>query len=187
MAKVPSIVPVSDLRQDAAGVLKRTRSSNEPVFITQRGRATAVLMSIEAFETFRQRARTLAPPGPRRAGDREGSRPRPREYPGRSRRPPHGRVNMRVRFTATPRAQFLAAIEAIRRKSPQATRAFRQRSEKALKRLERFHGSGTTVAEFPDLPFREVFIPPYRFFYTSPRWDGLGRRGLAWGPDPGRA
>ena len=50
MAKMPSIIPVSDLRQDAARVLQRTRSSNEPVFITQRGRATAVLMSIESFE-----------------------------------------------------------------------------------------------------------------------------------------
>lgn len=50
MAKIPSIIPVSDLRQDAARVLKKTRSSDEPVFITQRGRATAVLMSIEAFE-----------------------------------------------------------------------------------------------------------------------------------------
>jgi prevent-host-death family protein len=50
MAKIPSIVPVSDLRQDAARVLKQTRTSDEPVFITQRGRATAVLMSIDAFE-----------------------------------------------------------------------------------------------------------------------------------------
>jgi prevent-host-death family protein len=50
MAKVPSIIPVSDLRQDAARVLKKTRTSDEPVFITQRGRATAVLMSIDAFE-----------------------------------------------------------------------------------------------------------------------------------------
>jgi prevent-host-death family protein len=50
MAKIPSIIPVSDLRQDAAAVLKRTRTTDEPVFITQRGRATAVLMSIEAFE-----------------------------------------------------------------------------------------------------------------------------------------
>jgi prevent-host-death family protein len=50
MAKIPSIIPVSDLRQDTAGVLKRTRTSDEPVFITQRGRATAVLMSIETFE-----------------------------------------------------------------------------------------------------------------------------------------
>jgi prevent-host-death family protein len=50
MAKVPMIVPVSDLRQDAAAVLKKVRDSNQPVFITQRGRATAVLMSIDAFE-----------------------------------------------------------------------------------------------------------------------------------------
>ncbi len=50
MPKTPSIIPVSDLRQDAARILKKTRSSGEPVFITQRGRATAVLMSIEAFE-----------------------------------------------------------------------------------------------------------------------------------------
>jgi prevent-host-death family protein len=50
MAKIPSIIPVSDLRQDAAGVLKKTRSSDEPVFITQRGRPTAVLMSIDAYE-----------------------------------------------------------------------------------------------------------------------------------------
>jgi prevent-host-death family protein len=66
MAKVPSIIPVSDLRQDAARVLKRTRSSDDPVFITQRGRATAVLMSIEAFERS---------PRPRREGDRQWSRP----------------------------------------------------------------------------------------------------------------
>jgi prevent-host-death family protein len=50
MAKTPTIIPVSDLRQDAARVLKKTRSSDEPVFITQRGRATAVLMSIDAYE-----------------------------------------------------------------------------------------------------------------------------------------
>jgi prevent-host-death family protein len=50
MAKVPTIVPVSDLRQDAARVLKKLRDSDEPVFITQRGRATAVLMNIGAFE-----------------------------------------------------------------------------------------------------------------------------------------
>jgi prevent-host-death family protein len=50
MAKVPAIVPVSDLRQDAARVLKDLRTSNAPVFITQRGRATAVLMSLDAYE-----------------------------------------------------------------------------------------------------------------------------------------
>ena len=55
MAKVPTIVPVSDLRQDAAAVLKKVRASTEPVFITQRGRAVAVLMSIDAFEQSENR------------------------------------------------------------------------------------------------------------------------------------
>lgn len=50
MAKAPTIIPVSDLRQDAARVLKQARSSDEPVFITQRGRAAAVLLSIDAYE-----------------------------------------------------------------------------------------------------------------------------------------
>jgi prevent-host-death family protein len=50
MAKIPSIIPVSDLRQGAARVLKDMRKSDQPVFITQRGRATAVLMSVAAYE-----------------------------------------------------------------------------------------------------------------------------------------
>lgn len=50
MAKVPTIIPVSDLRQDAARILEELRTSSQPVFITQRGRATAVLMSLDAFE-----------------------------------------------------------------------------------------------------------------------------------------
>ena len=50
MAKIPSIVPVTDLRQDAAAVLKRLKSSSEPLVITQRGRAAAVLLSLDAYE-----------------------------------------------------------------------------------------------------------------------------------------
>jgi prevent-host-death family protein len=50
MAKNPTIIPVSDLQQDAAGLLKELRASNEPMFITQRGRAAAVLMSIDAYQ-----------------------------------------------------------------------------------------------------------------------------------------
>jgi len=50
MAKVPAIIPVSDLRQNAARVLNDVKKSSEPVFITQRGRATAVLMSLDVFE-----------------------------------------------------------------------------------------------------------------------------------------
>lgn len=50
MASVPDIVPVTDLRQDAAGVIKRAADSQAPVFITQRGRAAAVLVSATTYE-----------------------------------------------------------------------------------------------------------------------------------------
>ncbi|MGA2403617.1 MAG: type II toxin-antitoxin system Phd/YefM family antitoxin, partial [Syntrophobacteraceae bacterium] len=50
MGKVSNIIPISDLRQDAAKVLKMIRNSKEPLVITQRGRAAAVLLSIEAYE-----------------------------------------------------------------------------------------------------------------------------------------
>ncbi len=49
MGKLLNIIPVSDLRQDAASVLKKLRDSNEPLIITQRGRAAAVLISVEAY------------------------------------------------------------------------------------------------------------------------------------------
>jgi plasmid stabilization system protein ParE len=66
---------------------------------------------------------------------------------------------------AAARAQYLAAIAAIRRNSPQAAGAFRERSGKALKRLERFPDSGAVVSEFSELPFREVYVEPHRVFY----------------------
>jgi prevent-host-death family protein len=50
MKKVPKIVPVTDLRQDAAKVLKRLRKSLDPLVITQRGRAAAILLSLDAYE-----------------------------------------------------------------------------------------------------------------------------------------
>ena len=50
MGKVPTLIPITDLRQDAATVLRRIRESKEPVVITQRGRAAAVMMSAETYE-----------------------------------------------------------------------------------------------------------------------------------------
>ena len=44
------MLPVSDLRQGAADVLGRVRKTQQPVVITQRGRAAAVLISIESYE-----------------------------------------------------------------------------------------------------------------------------------------
>ena len=68
MAKLREIVPVTDLRRDAAAVLDRVRRSSEPVVITQRGRAAAIMLSPESFERSeneRQILRLLA------RGDRE--------------------------------------------------------------------------------------------------------------------
>lgn len=59
MAKVPKIVPVSDLRQGAAAVLKRVRTNRGPVVITQRGRAAAVLLSLDAYERSEEQRRIL--------------------------------------------------------------------------------------------------------------------------------
>ena len=50
MSKVPAIVPISDLREDAANILGRMKKSQEPVVITQRGRAAAVMVSVEEYE-----------------------------------------------------------------------------------------------------------------------------------------
>jgi plasmid stabilization system protein ParE len=72
---------------------------------------------------------------------------------------------MRVRFTASARVQFFSAIAYIRQDNPQAAVHFRNRAERMLRRLEEFPESGRVVPEFPELPYREVVISPYRFFY----------------------
>lgn len=50
MARLPRMIPVSDLRGDAADVLKQVQKSREPLIITQRGRAAAVMLSVREFE-----------------------------------------------------------------------------------------------------------------------------------------
>ena len=63
MGKLPNLIPITDLRQDAASVLKRVQNTKEPVIITQRGRAAAVMMSTDAYEKAeydRQLLRLLA-------------------------------------------------------------------------------------------------------------------------------
>ena len=72
---------------------------------------------------------------------------------------------MKVRFTPSARAQFLSALTFIRRDKPAAAIRFRDRTETILRRLEDFPESGRVVPEFLDLPYREVIIPLYRFFY----------------------
>lgn len=74
---------------------------------------------------------------------------------------------MSVRFTPSARSQFLAAIAYIKRDNPEAARRFRDRAEDVLRRIEKFPDSGRVIPEFPELPYREVIVAPYRFFYRQ--------------------
>ena len=59
MSGSPTIIPISDLRQDAAGVIKRAALSHEPVFITQRGRPTAVMVDARTYERTQHQLQIL--------------------------------------------------------------------------------------------------------------------------------
>jgi plasmid stabilization system protein ParE len=72
-------------------------------------------------------------------------------------------VSLRVRFTPAARTQFLAALESIRSDNP--AQALRDKAAASLSRLADFPESGRVLSEFPELPFREVVVAPYRFFY----------------------
>ena len=50
MAKNPTKIPLSDLKQDASATLKRLRKSKRPLILTQRGKAAAVLLSLNTYE-----------------------------------------------------------------------------------------------------------------------------------------
>ena len=50
----PVIIPISDLRQDTAGVVRLAGASGEPVYVTQRGRTTVVVLSRLSYEGLRR-------------------------------------------------------------------------------------------------------------------------------------
>jgi toxin ParE1/3/4 len=72
---------------------------------------------------------------------------------------------VKVLFTPAARKEFLAALAYIREDNPPAANRFRERAEQVLSRLAQFPESGRVIPEFPELPYREVVISPYRFFY----------------------
>ena len=59
MSRIPKIIPISDLRQNASDVVRGVSLSREPVFVTQRGRAAAVLVSMEAYEDSQRQIEVL--------------------------------------------------------------------------------------------------------------------------------
>ena len=72
---------------------------------------------------------------------------------------------MKIRFTPSARLQFLEGLAYIRRDNPLAASKFREEAERVLRRLDEYPESARVIPEFPDLPQREVLVPPYRFFY----------------------
>lgn len=72
---------------------------------------------------------------------------------------------MKVLFSATAERHFLAALDYIRREKPSTAQSFRDRALRSLQRLKDFPESGRHIPEFPDRPYREVVVAPYRFFY----------------------
>ena len=53
MSRAPVVITVSDLRRDTARLIERgRRGPQEPLFVTQRGYVTAVLLSREEYETM---------------------------------------------------------------------------------------------------------------------------------------
>jgi prevent-host-death family protein len=50
--KAPLIIPITVLRRDAARLIARVDRAHLPVFITQRGYVTAVLLSREEYDTM---------------------------------------------------------------------------------------------------------------------------------------
>ncbi|MGD1075941.1 MAG: type II toxin-antitoxin system Phd/YefM family antitoxin [Thermodesulfovibrionales bacterium] len=59
MGRIPNIVPITDLRQDATGIVKRVTETREPIIITHRGRAAAVMVSVEDYEYSRHELELL--------------------------------------------------------------------------------------------------------------------------------
>lgn len=50
MKSVPKIIPISELRQEVARIVKDVSSSSDPVVITQRGRAVVVMVSARSYQ-----------------------------------------------------------------------------------------------------------------------------------------
>jgi len=59
MAKNPTKIPISDLKQDPSATLKRVRKSKSPLIVTQHGQPAAVLLSIDAYEKGKQEREIL--------------------------------------------------------------------------------------------------------------------------------
>ncbi|MHB1342723.1 MAG: type II toxin-antitoxin system RelE/ParE family toxin [Coriobacteriia bacterium] len=72
---------------------------------------------------------------------------------------------MRVRFTPQAERQYLGALSHIDAKSPAGALTVMHRAEAVVAQLREYPHSGHVIPEYPDLPHRELPVPPYRFFH----------------------
>jgi toxin ParE1/3/4 len=70
-----------------------------------------------------------------------------------------------VRFTPQAEQQYLGALRYLRTKSPAGAASVQRRAEAVIVQLRKHPHSGHAIPEFPELPHRELPVPPYRLFY----------------------
>ena len=56
---LPNIVPVTEVKRNAAQLLDQLRQDKRPVLITEHGRAAAVLLDVASYEELNKRADIL--------------------------------------------------------------------------------------------------------------------------------
>ena len=61
MERAPDIITITDFRRDAAGIIGGAVAGGAPVFVTQCGRVTAVLLSRDRYERLLQRSALVEP------------------------------------------------------------------------------------------------------------------------------
>jgi len=72
---------------------------------------------------------------------------------------------MRVRFTQQAERQYLETLRYIASKNPAGAVTVMRRAEVVVAQLRAHPHSGHVIPEYPDLPHRELPVPPYRLFY----------------------
>ena len=73
---------------------------------------------------------------------------------------------MKLRFTPSAETELLSVAKYIRNENPDAALNFLKKADELLHRLESHPLSGRTIPEYPGLPYRELLVLPYRFFYS---------------------
>jgi plasmid stabilization system protein ParE len=72
---------------------------------------------------------------------------------------------VQVHFTRQAEQQYLGALRYLRARSPAGATSVQRQAEAVIAQLREHPHSGHEIPEFPELPHRELPVPPYRFFY----------------------